>query len=86
MLKDLEDNIIASGGMTQAANGNRVTSELNFHFKDGSTHSETTVYSQRKVFRLLSYRLVQKGKAFKRQHGYVREHVHRRGRNPVHRR
>jgi hypothetical protein len=67
VLKDLENNIIASGGLTQAANGARVTSELNFHFKDGSTHSETTVYSQRKVFRLLSYRLVQKGKAFKRQ-------------------
>ena len=67
VLKDVEDNIIASGGLTQRASGIRVTTELNFHFKDGSTHSETTVYSQRKVFRLLSYRLQQKGKAFKRQ-------------------
>ena len=66
VLKDLEGNIIASGGMTQVSNGIRVTTELNFHFKDGSTQSETTVFSQRKVFRLLSYRLVQKGKAFKR--------------------
>jgi hypothetical protein len=66
VLKDLEDNIIASGGLTQLANGIRVTTELNFRFKDGSSHSETTVYSQRKAFRLLSYRLVQKGKAFKR--------------------
>ena len=66
VLRDLEDNIIASGGITQLANGIRVTTELNFLFKDGSTHSESTVYSQRKVFQLLSYRLVQKGKSFKR--------------------
>jgi hypothetical protein len=66
LLKDLEDNIIGSGALTQLANGVRVSTELIFHFKDGSTQSESTVYSQRKVFRLLSYRLVQKGKAFKR--------------------
>ena len=37
-----------------------------FHFRDGSLHEETTVFSQRKVFQLVSYHLVQKGKAFKR--------------------
>ena len=66
VLRDLEGNIVASGESTQLASGNRVTNELKFHFKDGSTHQETSVYSQRRVFQLLSYHLVQKGKAFKR--------------------
>src|SRR4030095_2836497 len=66
VLRDLEGNIVASGESTQLASGNRVTNELKFHFKDGSTHQENSVYSQRRVFQLLSYRLVQKGKAFKR--------------------
>jgi len=43
-----------------------VTSELVFHFKDGSEHRETAVYSQRGKFRLLNASLVQKGPSFKR--------------------
>jgi hypothetical protein len=39
---------------------------LVFHFKDGSLHDETAVFSQRRAFRLLSYHLVQKGPAFER--------------------
>jgi hypothetical protein len=66
VLRDQEDNILASGGLTQLANGNRVTSELTFHFKDGSLQQETTVFSQARVFRLLNYHLIQKGPAFKR--------------------
>ena len=30
VLRDLDDNILASGGLTQLANGNRVTTELIF--------------------------------------------------------
>ena len=66
VLRDLDDNILASGGLTQLANGNRVTTELIFHFKDGSSHDETAVFSQRRTFQLLTYHLVQKGRAFKR--------------------
>jgi len=66
VLRDLEDNVLASGGLTQLANGNRVTTELIFHFKDGSSHEETAVFSQRRTFQLLTYHLVQKGRAFKR--------------------
>jgi hypothetical protein len=66
VLRDLDDNILASGGLTQLANGNRVTTELIFHFKDGSSHEETAVFSQRRTFQLLTYHLVQKGRAFKR--------------------
>src|SRR5215831_19185557 len=64
-LRDLEDNLLASGTLIQNATGGRVTSELEFHFKDGSLHRETAVFSQRRVFQLLTYHLVQKGPAFK---------------------
>src|SRR4051794_17719530 len=66
VVRDLDGKILASGTLVQNANGNRVTSELGFHFKDGSLHQETSVYSQRRTFRLLTYHLVQKGPAFKR--------------------
>jgi len=66
VLRDLEDKLLASGSLIQNANGNRVTSELGFHFKDGSVHQETSVFSQRRTFQLLTYRLIQKGPAFKR--------------------
>ncbi|MGH9512942.1 MAG: hypothetical protein ACRD2U_12495 [Terriglobales bacterium] len=35
-----------------------------FHFKDGSIHDETAVFSESKYFRLLSYHLIQKGPSF----------------------
>jgi hypothetical protein len=37
---------------------------LVFHFKDGSLNEETTVYSQNSTFRLISDRLVQRGRSF----------------------
>jgi hypothetical protein len=66
LLRDMDDKILASGGVTQLANGNRVTTELKFQFKDGSVHEETSVFTQQRTFRLLTHRLVQKGPAFKR--------------------
>jgi hypothetical protein len=66
VLRDLDDHILASGDSTQLVSGNRVTNELVFHFKDGSIQEETTVFSQRRIFQLLTYHLVQKGPAFKR--------------------
>ena len=67
VLRDLDDNILASGELTQLANGSRITTELRFHFKDGSIHEETAVFSQRRTFQLLTYHLVQKGRVFKRE-------------------
>jgi hypothetical protein len=64
VLRTLEGNTLADGDLIQVARGDRVTSQLLFHFKDGSLHDETAVYSQRRSFRLLSYHLVQKGPAF----------------------
>ena len=64
VLRTLEGDTLADGDLIQVAHGDRVTSRLVFHFKDGSIHDDTAVFSQRRNFRLLSDHLVQKGPAF----------------------
>jgi len=63
-LRTLEGETLAEGDLTQVARGGRVTARVVFHFKDGSVHDETTVFSQAKTFRLLSEHLIQKGPSF----------------------
>jgi hypothetical protein len=63
-LRSPERGVLANGDLIQEARGDRVTSRLMFHFKDGSLNDETAVFSQRGHFRLLSDHLVQKGPAF----------------------
>lgn len=65
VLRTLDGRTLAQGSVTVTAANGRVTSQVVFHFTDGSAHDETTVFSQKDVFRLLSYRLVQKGPAFR---------------------
>jgi hypothetical protein len=65
VLRTAQGEILANGELTQTSVGDRVTSHLIFRFKDGSLHEESTVFSQRRNFRLLSDHLVQKGPAFK---------------------
>src|SRR5215831_18006492 len=65
VLRDVDNNILASGSLVQFTSGNRVTAELTFHFKDDSFQQEIAVYSQRQKFQLLSYHLIQKGRTFK---------------------
>lgn len=65
ILRTTEGTPIADGDLTEIAHGNELTSRLVFHFKDGSLQDETTVFSQRKTFSLISYHLVQKGPSFK---------------------
>jgi hypothetical protein len=60
----MDGTAIADGDLVQSARGNRVTSRLTFRFRDGSIHDETAVFTQRREFRLVSARLVQKGPAF----------------------
>ena len=67
LLRELDGTILANGDLIQTAQGDRVTTRLVFRFKDGSLHDETTVYSQRGRFRLLSDHLVQRGASFPRQ-------------------
>jgi hypothetical protein len=64
VLRTLEGQTIADGDLSQNAHGDRVTSRLVFHFKDGSVNDETAVFSERKYFRLLSDHLIQKGPSF----------------------
>lgn len=63
-LKSVQNETLADGEFIQVARGDRVVNRLVFHFKDGSLHDETVVFSQRGVFTLLSYRLVQRGRSF----------------------
>ena len=65
VLSTLDGVAIAAGDLTQVARGDQVTTQLNFRFKDGSRQEETTVFSQRGNFRLISYHMVQKGPSFK---------------------
>jgi hypothetical protein len=67
VLRELDGTILANGDLLQTSKGDRVTSRVVFHFKDGSLHDETAVFSQRGHFRLLSNHLVQRGAAFPRQ-------------------
>ncbi len=59
-----EGKVLAAGDLVETTSGDRVTSRLTFHFRDGSLDDEKTVFLQRKVFTLVSDRHIQKGPAF----------------------
>lgn len=63
-LRTTEGKSLARGDLLQLPRGDNVESRLVFRFQDGSLHDETVVFSQEKVFRMLSYRIVQKGPSF----------------------
>jgi hypothetical protein len=65
-LRTLDGTLLANGDLIQIARGGQVNSQLAFHFKDGSLHDETAIFSQRDHFRLVSNHVVQKGPAFPR--------------------
>ncbi len=58
---------LADADLTQTVADGRVTSRAVFRFKDGSLQDETAVFSQDRFFRLISYRLIQKGPTFPQQ-------------------
>src|SRR5438094_8965016 len=64
-LRTLEGKKLADGEMTQVAEGNRLTADLIFRFKDGSLYEDKTVFTQKGSFQLLSDYLVEKGPSFK---------------------
>ena len=59
-----QGQVLAGGDLIEVVHGDRVTSHLTFHFKDGSLDDETTVYTQRGVFRLISDHHIQRGPYF----------------------
>jgi hypothetical protein len=65
-VKAMDGRLLGGGDLIQTVRGDRVTSRLVLHYKDGSVSDETTVFSQRKDFLLLSDHLIQKGPSFKR--------------------
>jgi hypothetical protein len=64
-LSTLAGETLADGDLIQTTRGTRVTSRLVFHFRDGSLHDETAVFTQGRTFRLLTDHLVQKGRRFR---------------------
>jgi hypothetical protein len=64
VLKTIEGVPIATGDVTQTIQGDRVTSRVTFHFRDGSLDDDTTIFSQRRVFRLISDHHIQHGPSF----------------------
>jgi hypothetical protein len=65
ILSSLEGTRLAQGELRQVASGSdRIVSRLTFRFLDGSVHDETVVFSQKGMFALVSYRLVQRGLSF----------------------
>src|SRR5436190_20255885 len=63
-LRTKEGRVLAVGDLFQVVHGDRVTSRLLFRFKDGSVDDETTVFSQRGTFQLITDHHVQKGPSF----------------------
>jgi hypothetical protein len=63
-LRSEDGHVVASGDIVQVAHGDQVTAHTLFTFKDGSVDDETTVYSQRGSFRLITDHHMQKGPSF----------------------
>lgn len=63
-LKASNGTVLASGELVQAPAGEHLQSVLTFRFKDGSFYEETVTFSQQRVFRLLTYKLIQRGPSF----------------------
>lgn len=64
VLRSANAEEIAFGELRQKPMGGLVESRLVLNFKDGSRREELAVFSQRQVFRLERYRLVQRGPSF----------------------
>ncbi len=63
-LRTLDGGLLASGQLTEVLHGSEVVSRLVFRFKDGSVDDDTTAFSQRGTFRLISDHHIQKGPTF----------------------
>lgn len=63
-LRDEDGHVVGSGDSTEVVRGEQVTARTTFSFKDGSVDDETTVFSQRRRFQLISDHHVQKGPFF----------------------
>ena len=65
-LRTAAGGYLASGDLLQRLRGNILESRMVFHFADSSYFEEAVDFTQRGVFSLIRYRLVQRGPAFER--------------------
>jgi hypothetical protein len=56
--------VLGYGELLQLIHGDRVNSRLTYHFRDGSVDEDTTIFSQRATFHLISDHHVQHGPFF----------------------
>jgi len=63
-LRDENGDRLADGELIQKSYGHVVDSRLVFRFKDGSLYDERVSFTQKQVFTLQSYKLVQRGPSF----------------------
>jgi hypothetical protein len=64
VLRSVAGDKLAQGELTQVPRGDIVESRLVFRFKDGSIYDERLTFSQKDVFTLMSYHIVQRGPSF----------------------
>ena len=64
VVKSADGKVIANGEESSVAEGDRVRSDLAFHFLDGSLDEQITTFTQNGVFRLINDHHVQKGPSF----------------------
>jgi hypothetical protein len=67
VVQRLDGKTIADGDLIETVKGATVKIQTSYHFHDGSLYEETSEFSQRGQFRLLSNHLVQKGPSFKQE-------------------
>jgi len=63
-LRSANGDKLADGELVQVLRPHGLEGHLYFRFADGSLYDETVLYSQRRVFTLLRYRLIQRGPSF----------------------
>jgi len=63
-LRGQDGKVLAVGDASQVVHGGTVTARAVFHFRDGSLDDETTVFSERGSFRLISDHHIQQGPTF----------------------
>jgi len=64
VLRTTDGEAIAHGELLQRPQGGLIESRLTLNFVDGSLRDERATFSQKDVFRLEAYRLVQRGPSF----------------------
>jgi hypothetical protein len=63
-LRGQDGHVVAAGDLAQVARGSTVTAHLVFHFRDGSVDDDTTVFSERGAFHLITDHHIQSGPSF----------------------